>query len=45
MARELGILLDDILTAIDRIGQETRAMTLESFAADWRSQYIVERAL
>jgi uncharacterized protein with HEPN domain len=45
MARNLAVACEDILTAIDRIDETTRAMSLDRFASDWRAQYIVERAL
>ena len=45
MARDLRIALDDMLVAIDRIAEETSTLTHEQFAANWRAQYIVERAL
>jgi uncharacterized protein with HEPN domain len=45
MARDPRIALDDIIVAIDRIAEETTALTLEQFAQNWRAQYIVERAL
>jgi len=45
MARDLGIALEDMLTAIVRIREETDESTFEQFAANWRAQYIVERAL
>lgn len=44
MARDLGIALEDMLTAIVRIREETDELTFEQFAANWRAQYIVERA-
>jgi uncharacterized protein with HEPN domain len=45
MARDPRIALDDMIVAIDRIAEETTALTFEQFAQDWRAQYIVERAL
>jgi len=45
MARDPRIALEDMLTAIGRIDEETAELSFEQFAADWRSQYIVERAL
>ena len=45
MARDPRIALDDMITAIDRIAEETGGLTFEQFARDWRAQYIVERAL
>jgi uncharacterized protein with HEPN domain len=45
MARDPRIALDDMIVAIDRIAEETTALTFEQFAENWRAQYIVERAL
>jgi uncharacterized protein with HEPN domain len=45
MARDPRIALDDMIVAIDRIAQETTALTFEQFVKNWRTQYIVERAL
>jgi uncharacterized protein with HEPN domain len=45
MARDPRIALDDMIVAIDRIAEETTALTFEQFAQNWRAQYIVERAL
>jgi len=45
MARNPRIALEDMLAAIGRIAEETDALTFEQFAANWRAQYIVERAL
>ena len=45
MARDPRIALDDMIVAIDRIAEETTALTFEQFTQDWRAQYIVERAL
>jgi uncharacterized protein with HEPN domain len=45
MARDPRIALDDMITAIDRIAEETGGLTFEQFARDWRAQYIVERVL
>jgi uncharacterized protein with HEPN domain len=45
MARDPSIALDDMIVAMDRIAEETRTLTFEQFAEDWRAQYIVERAL
>jgi uncharacterized protein with HEPN domain len=41
MARDPGIALDDMIVAIDRIAEETTALTFEQFAQNWRAQYIV----
>ena len=45
MARDPSIALDDMIVAMDRIAEETRTLTFEQFAEDWRAQYIIERAL
>jgi uncharacterized protein with HEPN domain len=45
MARDPRTALDDMIVAIDRVVEETEMLTVEQFAADWRVQYIVERAL
>ena len=45
MARDPRIALDDMIVAIDRVAEETVALTFEQFAQNWRAQYIVERAL
>lgn len=45
MARDLGIALEDMIVAIARIAEETEELTFDQFAANWRAQYIVERAL
>jgi uncharacterized protein with HEPN domain len=45
MARDPRIALDDMIVAIDRIAEETTALTSEQFAQNWRALYIVERAL
>src|SRR3984957_3264613 len=45
MARDPRIALDDMIVAMDRIAEETGALSFEQFAANWRAQYIVERAL
>lgn len=45
MARYPRIALDDMLIAISRADDETAGLTYEQFAENWRSQYIVERAL
>jgi uncharacterized protein with HEPN domain len=45
MARDLRIALDEMIVAMDRIAEETEALTLEQFAGNWRAQYVVERAL
>jgi uncharacterized protein with HEPN domain len=45
MARDPRIALDDMIVAIDRIAEETTALTFEQFAQNWRAQYIIERAL
>ena len=45
MARDPRIALEDMLAAIARINEETDELSFERFAASWRSQYIVERAL
>ncbi len=45
MARDPRIALEDMLVAIGRIAEETDELTFEQFAANWRAQYIVERAL
>ena len=38
MARDLRIALEDMLTAIIRIGEETDELSFEQFAANWRAQ-------
>ena len=45
MARDLRLAIEDMLTAIDRIGNATSDISLEQFDRDWRTQYIVERGL
>jgi uncharacterized protein with HEPN domain len=45
MARDPRIALDDMIVAMDRIAEETGALSFEQFAANWRAQYILERAL
>jgi uncharacterized protein with HEPN domain len=45
MARDPRIPLDDMIVAMDRIAEAVGTLTFEQFAADWRAQYIVERAL
>ena len=45
MPRDPRIALEDMSTAIARIGEETEGLTFEQFADSWRAQYIVERAL
>jgi uncharacterized protein with HEPN domain len=45
MARDPRIALEDMLVAIARIADETDKLTFEQFAAEWRAQCIVERAL
>jgi hypothetical protein len=45
MARDPSIALDDMIVVMDRVAEETRTLTFEQFAEDWRAQYIVERAL
>jgi uncharacterized protein with HEPN domain len=45
MARDPRIALDDMIVAIDRIGEATETLTFDQFARDWRAQYIIERAL
>jgi uncharacterized protein with HEPN domain len=45
MARDPRIALEDMLVAIASIAEETDGLTFEQFAANWRTQYIVERAL
>ena len=45
MARNPRIALDDMLIAIARIAEETDGLAFEQFDANWRTQYIVERAL
>jgi uncharacterized protein with HEPN domain len=45
MVRDPRIAAEDMIVAIARIAEETGEMTFEQFVANWRSQYIVERAL
>jgi len=45
MERELAPILHDILQSIERIEIVTSGMTLETFSADWRTSYIVQRAI
>jgi uncharacterized protein with HEPN domain len=39
MERDLRIALDDMIVAMDRIAEETGALSFEQFAANWRAQY------
>ena len=45
MERELAPILHDILQSIERIEIVTSGMTSETFSADWRTSYIVQRAI
>jgi uncharacterized protein with HEPN domain len=45
MERELAPILQDILQSIERIEIVTSGMTLETFSTDWRTSYIVPRAI
>ena len=45
MPRNLDIAREDILTAIARIEETTAGLDLVQFSNDWRTRYIVERAL
>jgi uncharacterized protein with HEPN domain len=45
MARDPRIAFEDMIVAIARIAEETENLTFDEFGADWRAQYIVERAL
>ena len=45
MPRRLDVALEDMLTAMARIEETVRGGDYASFSADWRKQYIVERAL
>ena len=37
--------LRDIIDAIDRIRGETEGVSLDSFEADWRKRWLVERGI
>jgi len=45
MARDLGLAIDDMLLAIQRIEEAVAYLAFEQFDADWRARYIVERGL
>lgn len=45
MARLTRPAVRTILRSIDRIEEETKNLTFETYASDWRLQYIIERAI